>query len=169
MIALFTRAAKEKRQRFHTFLPVPIKQRSLAGLLSYAVLFYAGILSGWAAQFLRERAALANEFITFWGVLTLNGLAISIFFLIAIRFDLKHYHEKKYLWIANTTLAAALLMTFSLYFLAKFTAHNNRAIYELIRDLVFYSPAVAVAANVVCAGLMYLSMAIYADRKSYLT
>lgn len=127
---------------------------------SYAALFHAGILSGWAAQFLRERAALANEFITFWGVLTLNGLAISIFFLIAICFDLKHYHEKKYLWIANTTLAAALLMTFSLPFLAK---------YEFIRALMFYSPAVALAANVACAGLMYLSMVIYAGRKSYLT
>jgi hypothetical protein len=169
IIALFTRAAKEKRQRFHTLLPVPIKQRSLAGLLSYAALFYIGILSGWATQFLRERGDLANEFITIWGVLTLNGLAIGIFFLIAIRFDLKHYDEKKYLWIANTMLAAALLMTFSFYFLAKFSAHNNRAIYELIRNFVFYFPAVAVAANVVCAGLMYLSMAVYAGRKSYLT
>jgi hypothetical protein len=93
MIALFTRAAKEKRQRFHALLPVPVKHRSLASLLSCAALFHAGILSGWATQFLRERAALANELITFWGVLTLNGLAISIFFLIAIRFDLKHYLE----------------------------------------------------------------------------
>jgi hypothetical protein len=168
MIALFTGAAKEKRERFHALLPVSLKYYRLTGLLMYAVLFHAGILSGWATQFLRERAALANEFITFWGVLTLNGLAIGIFFLVAIRFDLKHYTEKKYLGIANTALAAALLMTFSVYFLAKFNAHNNRAIYEFIRDLVFYSPAVAVAANVVCAGLMYSSLVIYAGRKSYL-
>lgn len=168
MIALFTGAAKEKRERFHALLPVSLKHYRLAGLLMYAVLFHAGILSGWATQFLRERVALANEFITFWGVLTLNGLTIGIFFLVAIRFDLKHHNEKKYLWIANAALAAAVLVTFSLYFLAKFSADDNRAIYELIRDLAFYSPAVAVAANAVCAGLMYLSTVIYARRKSYL-
>ncbi len=168
MIALFTGATKEKRERFHALLPVSLKHCRIAGLLSYAVLFHAGILSGWATQFLRERAALANEFITFWGVLTLNGLTISIFFILAIRFDLKNYAEKKYLWIANTALVAALLVTFSVYFLAKFSSNNNRAIYELIRDFAFYSPAVAVAINVVCAGLMYLSVVIYTGRKSYL-
>jgi hypothetical protein len=168
MIALFTRAAKEKRERFHALLPVSLQHHRLAGLLMYAVFFHAGILSGWATQFLRKRPALANEFITFCGVLTLNGLTISIFFLLAIRFDLKHHNEKKYFWIANSALAAALLITFSLYFLANFSARNNPAIYGLIRDLVLHSPAVAVAANAVCAGLMYLSTVIYAGRKSYL-
>ncbi len=168
MIALFTGAAKEKRERFHALLPVSLKHYRLTGLLMYAVLFHAGILSGWATQLLRERAALANEFITFWGVLTLSGLTIGIFILIAIRFDLKHHTEKKYLWIANTAIAAALLVTFSLYFFAKFSAHYNRALYELIHDFAFYSPTVAVAINVVCAGLMRLSMAIYAGRRSYL-
>jgi len=168
MIALFTGAAKEKRERFHALLPVSLEHRRLAGLLTYAVLFHAGILSGWATQFLRDRATLANEFITFCGVLTLNGLTIGIFFLVAIRFDLKHHTGKKYLWITNAAVAAAVLATFSLYFLAKFSADNNRAIYELIRDLAFYSPAVAVATNVACAGLMYLSMVVYAGRKSYL-
>ncbi|GEM_PF-4210472 len=158
MIALFTRANKEKRQRFHTLLPVSIKQRGLAGLLSYAALFYIGILSGWVTQFLR--ADLANEFVTFWGVLTLNGLAISICFLIVIHSDLQKYSNKKYLWIADVILAATSLMTISFIFLAK---------YEFIRNLVFYSPIVAVATNVVCAGLMRLSMAVYAGRKSYLT
>jgi hypothetical protein len=56
MIALFTRAAKEKRERFHALLPVPIKQRSFGSLLWYAALFHADILSGWATPFLRERA-----------------------------------------------------------------------------------------------------------------
>ena len=168
MIALFTGATKEKRERFHALLPVCLKHRSLASLLPYIVLFHTTMLSSWAVQFLRERTALANEFITFWGVLTLNGLSIGIFFLLAIRLDLKHYTEKKYLWIADTALVAALLLTFSLYFLAKFSAHHDPALYALIRDLVLYSPLVAVTTNVACAGLLYLSMAVYAGRKSYL-
>jgi glucan phosphoethanolaminetransferase (alkaline phosphatase superfamily) len=168
MIALFTGATKEKRERFHALLPVCLEHRSLTGLLSYTVLFHATMLSAWTTQFLRERTALANEFITFWGVLTLNGLTIGIFFLLVIRLDLKHYTEKKYHWVADTAFVAALLLTFSIYFFAKFSAHHNPELYALIRNLVFYSPLVAVVTNVVCAGLLYLSMTVYVGRKSYL-
>lgn len=169
MIALFTVATKEKRERFYTLLPVCLKHRSLTGLLSYTVLFHATMFSAWATQFLRERPALANEFITFWGVLTLNGLSISIFFLLVIRLDLKHYTSKKFHWVADTAFIAVLLCTFSLYFVAKYSAHHDPSLYALIRDLVFYSPLVAVGTNAACAGLLYLSMIVYAGRKSYLT
>jgi len=168
MIALFTGAAKEKRERLHALLPIPLKHRSLAGLLSYAILFHAGILSAWTTQFLRERGALANEFITFWGVLALNGLAISIVFIVVIRYDLKCYNEKKYRRIADAVLWI-VLVTMVLFFVSfKIMARQDRELHDFVRDLVFYSPVVAVATNLICAGLMRLSTAVYAGRKSYL-
>jgi hypothetical protein len=55
-----------------------------------------------------------------------------------------------------------------LFFSFKISFQRNPEFHVLIRDFLFHSPAVAVIANLVGAGLMYLSMVIYAGRKSYL-
>jgi drug/metabolite transporter (DMT)-like permease len=169
MIVLFTSGIKEKRERFHALLPVPLKQRGVASLLLIAILFHAGILSIWPVQFFVERSRLANEFIPFWGVLVFNGVTISIVFMIAIRFDLQRYNKRqKYLWIVTTALWIVLSAAALILILLKSISEKNREIYELIHGAFFYSPVAALAANIICACMMYLSIAIYARRDSYL-
>jgi len=165
MVTLFTRGTKEKRERLHGILPVAIKRRGSAGWLLYAILFYLVILSGWTMQLLRERAALANEYITFSGALTLIGLTLGIIALAGIHADLKYHSQSKY-----RRLTGLLLWSVApLYLAFKLTRLQNQQIYELVRDVLFYTPAVAVVANIAGAALMYLSSVIYAGRKSYLT
>jgi hypothetical protein len=162
-MAIFTRAIKEKRERLHTLLPVPIKQRSATGLLLFAVLFHIYLISLWPMQLFFKRTELANEYIPFWGLLALNGLTIAIMFIITIRLNLNFYHHRKYQWIANAILVAAVVS----YILFKIVSHQNQEIYVFMRDFLFYSPSVAIIVNLFCAGLMHLAVAIYVRRGSY--
>jgi len=164
MLTLFSRGVKEKRERLHGILPVAIKRRGAAGWLLYAPLFYLVILSGWTMQLLRERTALANEYITFSGALTLIGLTLGIVALAGIHSDLKCHPQSQY-----RRLTGLLLWSVApLYLAFKLTRLQNQQTYEFVRDVLFYTPVVAVVANCVGAALMYLSVVIYAERKSYL-
>jgi len=164
MLTLFSRGVKEKRERLHTILPVAIKQRGVAGWLLYAPLFYLFILSGWTMQLLRERADLANEYITFSGALALIGLTLGILALAGIHSDLKYHGKIKY----RRLTAVILLSLLPLYFVSNFPLLQNQQTNEFVRDVLFYKPAGAVVANIAGAALMYLSVVIYAGRKSYL-
>jgi len=165
--ALYHFGINERRERFLALLPVPARRRSLALLLPFAILFHAGILSGWMTQFLRTPDELANEFITFSGVLTLNGITIGIVFIVGIRFSL-NYNKRAYRWLANIVMWIVLLGGILPFFSFKISFQRNPEFYVFIRDFLFHSPAVAVIANLVCAGLMYLSTIIYMRRKSFL-
>lgn len=164
MLALFTRAQKEKRERLHGILPIAIEQRGKAGLWLYAGLFNTITLTAWSIQFLREQAALANEFITFSGVLTLNGLTLSLVGLLSLYFDLQHHPHRRY----RRLLAPMLWSVIALYFAFKITYQQNREVYDHARDLVLYSPLAAAIASMVCIGILYFGLTVYAGRKSYL-
>jgi len=164
MLTLFTRGVKEKRERLHATLPVATKQRGVAGWLVYAPLFYLFILSGWTMQLLRERADLANEYITFSGALTLIGVTLSIIALAGINSDLKYHGKIKY----RRLTTAILLSLLSLYFVSNFIFLKNQRACEFVREVLFYTPIVAVVANIIGAALVYLSVVIYAGRQSYL-
>jgi len=167
MPALYHFGIKERRERFFALLPVPVKHRSLALLLPFTTLFHAVILSAWLTQFLRAPDELANEYITLGGVLTLNGITISIVFIVGIRFSLD-FNKRKYRWLANILLWVFIVGGVLLFFSFKISFQRSPEFYVLIRDFIFHSPAVAVAVNAVCAGLMFLSVLVYARRKSYL-
>jgi hypothetical protein len=167
MPALYHVGIKEHRERFWGVLPVPVRHRGLAWSLPFAALFHVGVVSAWMTQFLRTPDQLANEFITFSGVLTLNGITIGIVFIVIIRFGLE-YKKRPHRWIANILLWIVLLGGVLLFFSFKISFQRHPEFHAFIRDLLFHSPAVAVIANLVCAGLMYLSTVVYARRKSYL-
>ncbi|MGH7602314.1 MAG: hypothetical protein ACREOI_38600, partial [bacterium] len=167
MAALYHFGIKERRERFLALLPVPVRHRSLALLLPFAILFHIGVLSAWTTQLLRAPDELANEFITLSGVLTLNGITICLVFIIIIRLSL-NFNKSAHRRIANIALWIILISGILLFFSFKISFQRYPEFHALIRDLLFHSPAVAVAANAVCAGLMYLSMVIYARRRSYL-
>jgi hypothetical protein len=167
MAALYRFGINERRERFLATLPVPIRRRSLAMLLPFAILFHASVLSAWTTQLLRAPEELANEYITLSGVLTLSGITISIVFLVGIRFGL-NFNNSAHRWIANMVLWIVILGGILLFFSFKISFQRNPEFYVLIRNVFLHSPAVAVIANLVCAGLMYLSMITHAGRKSYL-
>jgi hypothetical protein len=167
LAALYHFGVKERRERLLALLPVPVRHRSLALALPFAILFHAGALSAWTAQFLRAPDELANEFITLSGVLTLNGITIGLVFIIIIRLSL-NFNKSVHRWIANILLWIILISGILLFFSFKISFQRYPEFYTLIRSLLFHSPAVAVITNLVCAGLMYLSMVVYAGRKSYL-
>jgi hypothetical protein len=167
MPAFYHFGIKERRERFLALLPAPVRHRGLALLLPFAILFHAGVLSAWMTQFLRAPDELANEFITLCGVLTLNGITIGIVFIVGIRFSL-NLNKRGHRWIANIVLWIVLLGGILLFLSFKISFARNPEFYAFIRDFLFHSPVVAVIANLVCAGLMYLSMIVYARRQSYL-
>jgi hypothetical protein len=167
MAALYHFGVKERRERFLALLPAPVRHRGLALLLPFAILFHVGVLSAWTTQSLRAPDELANEFITLSGVLTLNGITICLVFIIIIRLSL-NFNKSAYRWIANILLWIILISGILLFLSFKISFQRHPEIHALIRDLLFHSLAVAVIANLVCAGLMYLSTVIYARRKSFL-
>jgi hypothetical protein len=167
MAAVYHFAIKERRERFIALLPVRPMHRSLALLLPFAILFHAGVLSAWTTQFLRAPDALANEFITLSGVFTLSGITVCIVSIFGMRFSL-NFNKRVYRWIANIALWIVLICGILLFFSFKISFQRNPEFHVAIRDFIFHSPTVAVAANAVCAGLMVLSMFVYARRKSYL-
>jgi hypothetical protein len=167
MPAIYHFGVKERRERFLALLPVPVRQRGLAWLLPFMILFHAGVLSGWTTQMLRAPDQLANEFITLSGVLALNGITICLVFIVIIRLGL-NFNQRAYRWIANIVLWIILLGEILLFFSFKISLQRNPEFHIFIRDFLFHSSAVAVIANLVCAGVMYLSLVVYAGRKSYL-
>ncbi len=163
-IALFISGVKEKRERLHALLPIPIAQRGLAKTLSFAALFHLALFSLWPLQHLVARARMANEFITFPGLLALSGITIAIFLLIAIRFDLPHNSKRGSKWLANSVLAIALSSVLAL----RLAVEIRPAVYDALLRLTFETPFVALAANLLCAGLFFLHRNVYRRRDSFL-
>jgi hypothetical protein len=168
MPALFHRGIQERRERLLALLPAPVRERSLALLLPFVIFFHVGVLSAWVMQFLRALDELANEFITLSGVLTLNAIIAGAVYIVVIRFSLA-FNKRAYRWAANILLGVFLVGVVLLFFSFKISLQQNPEFYVRLRDFIFHSPALAVAANAACAGLIYLSMIVRARCKSYLS
>ena len=167
MPALFHRGIQERRERLLALLPVPAQRRSLALLLPFAILFNFVILAAWMTQFLRAPEELANEFITLSGVLTLNAIIIGAVYIAGIRFSLA-FNNRAYRRATNIVLWIFLVGVISLFFSFKISLQHNPEFYTRLREYIFHSPVIAIAANSVSAGLIYLCVILHARRKSYL-
>lgn len=167
MAAVYHFGIRERRERYLTLLPVPVKHRSLALVLPFAILFHAAVLSAWLTQFLRAPDELANEFITLSGVLTLNSITISIELIVGIRFSL-NFSKRRYRWIANLVMWMFILGGILLFLSFKIGFHGDPEFYVLYRNFIFHSPAVAAIATILCAGLIYVNAIVYTRHTSYL-
>ena len=167
MPALFHRGIQERRERLLALLPVPAQRRSLALLLPFAILFNFAILAAWMTQFLRAPEELANEFITLSGVLTLNAIIIGAVYIAGIRFSLA-FNNRAYRRATNIVLWIFLVGVISLFFSFKISLQHNPEFYTRLREYIFHSPVIAIAANSVSAGLIYRCVILHARRKSYL-
>lgn len=167
MPALFHRSIQERRERLLALLPVPAQRRSLALLLPFAIFFNFAILATWMTQFLRAPEELANEFITLSGVLTLNAIIIGAVYMAGIRFSLS-FNNNTHRWATNIVLWIFLVGVISLFFSFKISLQHNPEFYTRLREYIFHSPMIAIVANIVSAGLIYLCVILHARRKSYL-
>lgn len=150
---------KEKRVRYHAGLPVTPTQLGLVDLI-YVTLFQFGMILLWVILlFFKPQSATAT---TIWGMLSLNGLLLSLVNVLIIHTHLGFYGEKKYKRITyGILLALASLVVGLVYF-----GHINAVARFLWRH--FRSVSGALVSTLLWLGLSYLSVVIFVRRKSYL-
>jgi hypothetical protein len=150
---------KEKRIRYYARLPVAPPQLGLVDLI-YVTLLQLGMFLLWLGLLLfKPESATAR---TFWGMLSLNGLLLSLIAVFIIHTHLGFYGAKKYKRITyGILLALALLVVGLIYF-----GHIN-AVTRFLRSH-FVSVSGALVSTFLWLGLSYLSVIIFVRRKSYL-
>jgi hypothetical protein len=152
-------ADNEKRTRFLASLPTPPPQLAMVDLL-YVTLVQLGMALFWIGLLLFKSEEATPR--AFWGMLSQNGLVLSIITIFIIHTHLGFYGAKKYKRITyGILLALALLVIGLVYF-----GHINAVARFLWRH--FMSVSGALASTLLWLGLSYLSVIIFVRRKSYL-
>ncbi len=159
MAILGSEAGGEKRTRFLAGLPISPLQFAMVDLL-YVTLFQLGMVLFWIGLLLFKPEETTPR--TFWGMLSQNGLVLSVITIFIIHTHLGFYGEKKYTRINyGILLALALLVVGLVYF-----GHINAVTRFLWRH--FMSASGALASTLLWLGLSYLSVIVFVRRKSYL-
>jgi hypothetical protein len=159
MAILGSEADGEKRTRFLAGLSATPRQLAMADLL-YVTLFQLGMVILWIGLllFVSEEAIPR----TFWGMLSQNGLVLSVITIFIIHTHLGFYGEKKYpRFTYGILLTLALLVVGLVYF-----GYINAVTRFLWRH--FMSASGALASMLLWLGLSYLSVISFVRRKSFL-
>jgi hypothetical protein len=150
---------KELRTRYYALLPVVPQQLAIMDLL-YVTLFQLGMFPLWLGLLIfKPESATAG---TLWGMLSQNGLLLSVITIFIIHHHLGFFGAKKYTRLTyGILLALALLVAGLVYF-----GHINAVAKFLWRH--FMSASGALFSTLLWLGLSYLSVSIFVRRKSYL-
>jgi hypothetical protein len=159
MAILGSEADGEKRTRFLAGLPTTPRQLAMVDLV-YVTLVQLGMVLFWIGLLLfKSEEAIPR---TFWGMLSQNGLVLSVITIFIIHTHLGFYGAKKYTRLNYGILSAlALLLVGLVYF-----GHISAVARFLWRH--FMSVSGALASMLLWLGLSYLSVIIFVRRKSYL-
>ncbi|MGH7598135.1 MAG: hypothetical protein ACREOI_17420 [bacterium] len=159
MAILGSEADGEKRTRLLAGLPITPHQLAMVDLV-YVTLFQLGMVVFWIGLLLfKPEEAIPR---TFWGMLSQNGLVLSVITIFIIHTHLGFYGAKKYTRLNyGILLALALLVVGLVYF-----GHINAVARFLWRH--FMSVSGALISTFLWLGLSYLSVIIFVRRKSYL-
>lgn len=150
---------KEKRTRYLSVVPMPRRNVCLTDLL-FVNLFQGGMVVLWVMLLLiRPETGTAN---TPWGLVSLNGLILSLIAVLMIHTHLGFFAPKKYKWI---TYGLLMLMIFAVVIL-QFFGYYLSILEFVLRQLV--RPAGAFFATMLWLSLSYLSVVIFNRRRSYL-
>jgi hypothetical protein len=156
---LGSEADAEKRTRFLAGLPMTPHQLAIIDLL-YVTLVQLGMVLFWTSLLLFKPEGTTPQ--TFWGMLSQNGLVLSVITIFIINTHLGFYGAKKYKRLTyGILLALALLVVGLIYF-----GHINAVTKFLWNH--FVSVSGALASTLLWLGLSYLSLMIFVRRKSYL-
>jgi hypothetical protein len=150
---------KEKRERFHSLLPISIKRRAFIRL-AFVIVFQLGFLVIQFSHFFSTYFGKDNS--AFWSILVGNGFILSVINIFIIYTDLGYFNTKKYrlifLCIIAIILIALALILFLGFLRSVFVMGSNFA----------KSPLDALIVNLICFGMFYLSYVLFIRRKSYL-
>lgn len=150
---------KEKRDRFHSLLPIPIKQLAFIRTV-FVIIFQLGFLVILISHFLSTYFGKDNS--ALWSILVANGFILSVINIFIIYTELGFFGKKKYKFIFLGIIAIILIaLALALYlgFLRKFFVIGPDFAKSPIDALIF---------NLICFGMFYLSYALFIRRKSFL-
>lgn len=150
---------KEKRDRFHSLLPIPIKQLAFIRMV-FVIVFQLGFLVIQFSHFFSTYFGKDNS--AFWGILVANGFILSVINIFIIYTDLGFFNTKKYRFIFLGIIAfilIALALILYLGFLRTFFVMGTSFAKSPLDALIF---------NLICFGMFYLSYVLFIRRKSYL-
>jgi len=150
---------KEKRDRFHSLLPLPIKKLAFIRMV-FVVVFQLGFLVILFSHFFSTYFGKDNS--AFWSILVANGFILSVINIFIIYTELGFFNTKRYRFIFLGIIAIILIgLALALYlgfFRTLFVMGSNFA----------KSPFDALISNLICFGMFYLSYVLFIRRKSYL-
>jgi hypothetical protein len=150
---------KEKRDRFHSLLPLPIKKLALIRMI-FVVAFQVGFLAILLIKFFNTQFGTNNS--AFWSILFANGFILSVINIFIIYTELGFFNTKKYriilLGFIAIVLTAITLAAYQGLFRTFFVTGSNFA----------RSPLDALIINLICIGMFYFSYTLFIRRKSYL-
>lgn len=150
---------KEKRDRFHSLLPLPIKKLAFIRMV-FVVAFQLGFLVILFSHFFSSYFGTDNSY--FWSILVANGFILSVINIFIIYTELGFFNTKKYRFILLGIIAIVLIaITLAAYqglFRTFFVTGSNFA----------KSPLDALIINLISIAMFYFSFALFIRRKSYL-
>jgi hypothetical protein len=150
---------KEKRDRFHSLLPLPIKQLAFIRMV-FVFAFQFGFLVILLIKFFNTQFGTNNS--ALWSILIANGFILSVINIFIIYTELGFFNKKKYRFIFLGIIALILIsLSLALYF------GYLRSLFVMGSDFA-KSPIEALIFNLVCIGMFYLSYVLFIRRTSFL-
>jgi hypothetical protein len=150
---------KEKRDRFHSLLPLPIKQLAFIRMV-FVFAFQFGFLVILLIKFFNTQFGTNNS--ALWSILIANGFILSVINIFIIYTELGFFNKKKYRFIFLGIIALILIsLSLALYF------GYLRSLFVMGSDFA-KSPIEALIFNLVCIGMFCLSYVLFIRRTSFL-
>jgi len=150
---------KEKRERFHSLLPIPIKRLAFIRLV-FVIVFQLGFLAIQFSHFFSTYFGKDNS--AFWSILVANGFILSVINIFIIYTELGFFNTRKYRFFLLGIIAfihIALALTIYWGFL--------RSLF-IMGSSFAKSPLDALIFNLICFAMFYFSYVLFIRRKSYL-
>jgi len=150
---------KEKRDRFLTSLPIPLKQYSIARLL-FVIFYQLGMFSILVIFYLLK--VTPENVSAFWDIMKMNSYTLIFISFFIIYGDLKFYNSKyyHYLYLIIMLLLAALLIMG--------IVHQVIPLTLLFRQNFPKTFLYAAIFKIIFLGMYYVCFIVYNGRKSYL-
>lgn len=149
---------KEKRDRLHSLLPIPIKQLAFIRL-AFVFVFQLGFVVILLSHFFSAYFGKDNS--AFWSILVANGFILSVINVFIIYTELGFFNKKRY----RFTFLGIIIGVLNFIALGIFLGYLRSFV---IGSEFGKTPIHALIFNGICLGMFYLSYTLFIRRKSYL-
>jgi hypothetical protein len=149
---------KEKRDRFHSLLPLPIKKLAFIRMV-FVFVFQLGFLVILFSHFFSSYFGTDNSY--FWSILVGNGFILSVINIFIIYTELGFFNKKRY----RFTFLGIIIGILNFIVLGLFLGYLRSFV---IGPEFAKTPIHALIFNGIALGMFYLSYTLFIRRKSYL-